>query len=154
MKQSIFNEGVKESVFKRIDSLKPDSKSQWGKLNATQMVRHLFEANRMALDEIPMPDRSNFISRTLIKPMFLANIKPPGRKKGKVHTFPEIDIVEKKIAVEDLETEKKRYKNIVERIINTESLATTHTLFGKMSRADWGYLIYAHADYHLTQFNS
>ena len=154
MKRNIFNEGVKESVFKRIDSLNPDNKAEWGKLNATQMVRHLFEANRMAMGEIPMPDRSNIISRTLIKRMFLGNIKPPGRKKGKIHTFPEIDIVQNKIAVEDLESEKKKYKNIVERIINTTELHPTHTLFGKMSRVDWGYLIYAHADYHLTQFNN
>lgn len=154
MKKSIFNEDVKQSVFKRIDSINPDTRPEWGKLNATQMVRHLFEANRMALGEIPMPDRSTFISRTLIKMMFLDNIKPPGRKKGKVHTFPEIDIVEKKVAVEDLESEKKKYKDIVERIIKTETLDSTHTLFGKMSRSDWGYLIYAHADYHLTQFKS
>ena len=154
MKNSIFDQGIKQAVFKRIDAIKPDTKAEWGKLNATQMIRHLFEANRMALGEIPMPDRSNFVSRTLIKWMFLSNIKPPGRKKGKIHTFPEIDVVQNKIAVEDIELEKKKYKDIVNRIINTAALYPSHTLFGKMSRADWGFLMYAHADYHLTQFKN
>ena len=154
MKRSIFEPGVKESVFKRIDAITTDTKGKWGKLSVVQMIRHLSEANRMAFGDIPMPDRSNLLTRTLFKWMFLSNIKPPGREKGKIQTFPEVDVVKRGIAIEDLESEKARYKATVERILSTPVLHPTHTVFGKMTREDWGYLVYAHADYHLTQFNS
>lgn len=153
MKHSIFEPGMKEFIFSRVDKITEDTKGKWGKLNATQMIRHLSEANRMALGEILMPDRSSFLTRTLIKWMFLSNVKPPGREKGKIRTFPEVDIVNSAIVPEDLESEKKRYKSGVESIINAPVLHPTHTAFGKMTRADWGFLAYAHADYHLTQFN-
>lgn len=117
------------------------------------MLRHLSEANRMAFGEIEMPDRSSFMTRTVIKWMFLSNIKPPGREKGKVQTFPEVDVVQRGLRTEDLQTEKERYKATVERLVTTATLHPVHTAFGKMSRRDWGHLIYAHADYHLTQFN-
>ncbi len=154
MKRSIYEPGVKESLFKRIDAITADTKGKWGKLTATQMIRHLSEANRMAFGEIPMPDRSNLLTRTLFKWMFLSNIKPPGREKGKIQTFPEVDVVQSGMAVEDIEAEKRRYKDTVERIINAPTLHPFHTAFGKMSKKDWGYLVYAHADYHLTQFNN
>lgn len=153
MKHSIFQPGIKQSIFDRIDQVTSDTTGNWGKLTASQMIRHLSEANRMALGEILMPDRSNLLTRTAFKWMFLSNIKPPGREKGNIKTFPEVDVVGSNIAVDDIYTEKKRYKDSVERIIASPVLHPTHTAFGKMTRKDWGYLVYAHADYHLTQFN-
>ena len=153
MKQSIYHAPAKEELFHRIEKLTPAAKGRWGKLSATQMLRHLSEANRMALGEIVMPDRSTFLTRTVIKWMFLNGIKPPGREKGNIQTFPEVDIVKNGVVTDDLEAEKARYKRSVQKIIDTPVLHTRHTAFGKMSREDWGHLAYAHADYHLTQFN-
>jgi len=116
------------------------------------MLRHLTEANRMAFAEIPMPDRSNLLTRTLFKWLFLNNIKPPGREKGNIKTFPEVDVVELGTAVGDLESEKARYKATVNRLVDSPKLHHAHTAFGKMTKEDWGHLAYAHADYHLTQF--
>lgn len=153
MKHSIFEPDVKPLLFERVDRLTAHTKGKWGKLTATQMVRHLSEANRMAIpNELPMPDRSNLLTRTLFKWIFLSNIKPPRREKGNIQTFPEVDVVHSGIAVEDLASEKQRYKASVDRLIHTPILSASHTAFGKMSREDWGFLAYAHADYHLTQF--
>lgn len=152
MKHSIFEPEIKPLLFERVDRLTADTKGKWGKLTATQMIRHLTEANRLAFTDATLPDRSTFLTRTLFKWLFLSNIKPPGREKGKVQTFPEVDIVALGLAVDDLESEKMRYKASVDELINTPELKRQHTLFGKMSREDWGHLAYAHADYHLTQF--
>ena len=152
MKHSIFEPGIQQELFERVDRLQPDTKGKWGKLRVEQMVRHLSEANGMAFADIPMPDRSNLLTRTLFKWMFLSNIKPPGREKGNIRTFPEVDVVQLGTVVGDLEAEKVRYKNSVERILAAPQLHPTHTAFGKMTREDWGLLAYAHADYHLTQF--
>ena len=152
MKHSIFQPVARQEILARIEKLTLSTQGKWGKLSVTQMVRHLTEANRMAFGEIPMPDRSNMITRTLIKWMFLSNIKPPGREKGKIKTLPEVDVISQALVFDDLETEKDNYKKIVARLIATPNLHQQHSLFGKMSRDDWGNLVYAHADYHLTQF--
>jgi len=153
MKHNIFDQPAREEVFSRIQKLTVGSKGKWGRLSAPQMVRHLAEACRLAFDEIPIADQSTFFTRTLAKWIFLSNIKPPGREKGKIKTLAEVDIVELKTTVAEMQIEKDNYKALVERMVSTPELSKKHPLFGKMSRKDWGLLTYAHADYHLTQFS-
>lgn len=152
MKRSILDPTAKQEILSRIELLTLGNQGKWGRLSVTQMVRHLMEANRLAFGEIPMPDRSNLLTRTLFKWMFLSNIKPPGREKGKIQTLPEVDVINQDLLLGDFETEKDHYKKTLDRIVNTPQLHSQHSLFGKMSRQDWGNLVYAHADYHLTQF--
>lgn len=153
MKKSIFDPDVMNEIRMRIQHLDQDSKPKWGRLNAAQMTRHLNEAARMAFDEVIVPDQSNFLTRTIVKWMFLANIKPPGREKGNIKTFPQVDIVALGTPVNSLKEEIGEYLLTAQRLCNTSKLSARHPLFGKMSHSDWGYLTYAHADYHLTQFN-
>ncbi len=153
MKKNIFNPEIRKEIQQRILLLRSDSRPKWGKLTAPQMARHLAEACRIGLGEIHVPDQSNFITRSLVKWLFLANVKPPGREKGKIQTFPQVDVVALGISVADTEAEINNYLNTVDRLIGATNLSSTHPLFGKMNRDDWGLLTYAHADYHLTQFN-
>lgn len=153
MKRNIFEPSAAEEVINRINKLTVETTGKWGRLNAPQMIRHLNEACKMAFDEVKVPDQSNLFTRTIGKWLFLSNVKPPGREKGKLKTFPQIDIVETGFPVLDIEEEKKHYKATLERLKKSTDLSKKHPLFGKMSRDDWGLLAYAHADYHLTQFN-
>ena len=152
MKRTIFDEPAFKEITDRIQKLTTDTKGKWGKLSVVQMIRHLNEAGRMAFDEVIVPDQSNLFTKTIVKWMFLQNIKPPGREKGKIKTFKEIDIVALGTACSDLESEKKTVITLLHRMRNSSNLSNRHPLFGKMSRDDWGYLTYAHSDYHLTQF--
>jgi len=153
MKQTIFRRSVRDEVIARVQLLQEDSKGRWGLLSSSQMVHHLYLACKMAFDEVEIPDQSNFLLRTLGKWMFLSNIKPWGREKGKIQTFDPINVVKQNIPVDSLAEETVRYESILNRLAETQSLSVKHPLFGKMSREDWGLLCYAHADYHLTQFN-
>ena len=153
MKQTIFNSSSRDEVILRVKKLGSESRGKWGKLTAAQMIRHLAEACRMAFDEIEVKDRSNWFTRSIAKWLFLKNVKPPGREKGNIKTLPEVDVVALQLPVADIETERQNYFKMLERMSTTETLSNHHPLFGKMSHADWGYLTYAHADYHLTQFN-
>jgi hypothetical protein len=153
MKYNIFDQSAREGVLSRIQKLTVESKGKWGRLSAPQMIRHLAEAGRLAFDEIPIADQSTFFTRTIAKWIFLSNIKPPGREKGKIKTLAEVDIVELKTTLAEMQIEKENYKALVERMVNAPELSKKHPLFGKMSRKDWGLLTYAHADYHLTQFS-
>jgi hypothetical protein len=152
MKRSIFDPAVRQEVVSRVATLKPDTRPRWGKLSAPQMIRHLTEACKMAFDEVVIPEQSTFFTRTLGRWLFLNNIKPPGREKGTIKTFPQIDIVALNTQVDDIEKEKEMYAAMLERTNSTQELSKQHPLLGKMTREDWGYLDYAHADYHLTQF--
>jgi hypothetical protein len=153
MKHNIFDQPAREEVISRIQKLTVESKGKWGRLSAPQMIRHLAEACRLAFDEIPIADQSTFFTRTVAKWIFLSNIKPPGREKGKIKTLAEVDIVELKTTLAEMQIEKDNYKALVEKMVNIPELSKKHPLFGKMSRKDWGLLTYAHADYHLTQFS-
>ena len=153
MRQNIFDPSVKEDILGRINKLTPASGPIWGKLSSSQMIRHLAEACKLGINEVYVPDQSNLVTRSLVKWLFLRNVKPPGREKGNIKTFPEIDIVALGIIVNDIQQEKENYQAVLDRLTNTKELNKKHPLFGKMSRDDWGYLTYAHADYHLTQFN-
>lgn len=152
MKRSIYEPLALDEILARTQKLKPNSHGRWGKLTAEQMVRHLKMACQMSFGEVIVADRSNFITRSLVKWLFLSNIKPPGREKGKIKTFPEIDILSLQLQVADLNKELAEYEAVLRRLTKTEILAKKHPLFGNMSRYDWGLLGYAHADYHLTQF--
>lgn len=152
MKRSIFEPATLEEILTRIQKLTPNSRGRWGRLTSEQMIRHLTMACQMSFGEVVVADRSNFITRSLVKWLFLSNIKPPGREKGKIQTFPEVDILSLKLQVADLNKERTDYQAVLRRLVKTEILAPKHPLFGNMSRNDWGLLCYAHADYHLTQF--
>ncbi|MCW3117464.1 MAG: hypothetical protein JWM28_1546 [Chitinophagaceae bacterium] len=153
MRKNIFVPAVRDRVIERISKLSAGSAPKWGKLSSAQMLRHLTEACRMAVNEIDIPDQSNLLTRSIVKWLFLNNVKPPGREKGKIKTFPQVDIIASGISVSDIDHEKENYSAIINRLINSENLNPKHPLFGNMSRNDWGYLTYAHADYHLTQFD-
>jgi hypothetical protein len=153
MKRSIFDKSHRSEVIARVNMLTEASEGRWGVLTSSQMVHHLYLACKMAFDEVEIPDQSNLLTRTLGKWMFLSNIKPPGREKGKIQTFSPIDIVRQNISVESLANELAQYQAILERVVHTQNLSIKHPLFGKMNRDDWGLLCYAHADYHLTQFS-
>ncbi|MEQ1586713.1 MAG: DUF1569 domain-containing protein [Cyclobacteriaceae bacterium] len=152
MKRSIFEPSTLDEILSRIQKLTPNSHGRWGRLTSEQMIRHLNMACQMSFGEVVVADRSNFITRSVVKWLFLSNIKPPGREKGKIQTFPEVDIVSLKLHVEDLNKERADYQAVLRRLVKTEILVLKHPLFGTMSRNDWGFLCYAHADYHLTQF--
>lgn len=153
MKRSIFEPSAVDEILVRIQKLTPNSHGRWGRLTSEQMIRHLNMACQMSFGEVVVADRSNFITRSLVKWLFLSNIKPPGREKGKIQTFPEIDILSLKLLVTDLNKERADYKAVLLRLTKNEIFATKHPLFGNMNRNDWGLLCYAHADYHLTQFD-
>ena len=153
MKRTIYEPSALDEILTRIKKLKPFSRGRWGRLTSEQMVRHLAQACKISFGEVLVPDQSNTLTRTIVKWLFLANIKPPGRENGNVRTFAEVDIIALNIHVGDLNTERENYEAILRRLIETKELQKKHPLFGSMSRDDWGLLAYAHADYHLTQFD-
>jgi hypothetical protein len=154
MAKTILDPTTLESILQRVDKLTPDTVPQWGVLKPNQMVRHLRAALPINSGELVIPDRSTFMSRTLIRWFVLNSMVPSVEraKKNPIQTLPEINVVKKPIESADLETEKRLFKEAQRAIIIQDKWAARSPLLGKMSKGDQGKLMHSHAHYHLTQF--
>ena len=149
--KNLFDEGVKKEILARIDSLQPDTKALWGKMNVNQVLRHMalaFDIPPGTLD--PTVDKAPPMPKWLLK-FFLLNMKPP---KAQAETFKEMNMVSNNINPASFEEEKQKLKEAVERFYKTTSFIPVNKLAGKFSKNDWGKLNYNHTDHHLRQFGA
>jgi hypothetical protein len=150
--KNLFNEADKQEILKRIDSLTPQAKTLWGKMNVNQGLRHMtmaFDIPSGKLD--PTPAQIPPMPKWLLK-FFLLNVKPP---KARAETFKEINMVNNNINPTDFETEKNNLKDAVEKFSRSaSSLLPENKLVGKFTKDDWGKLNYNHTDHHLRQFGA
>jgi hypothetical protein len=149
--KNLFDLKVKEEILARIDNLSPNAKTQWGKMNVNQCLRHLTMALDIPTGKLdPTIGKVPPLPRWLMK-YFLLNMKAP---KEKAETFKEINIVANNINPQDFETEKKNLKAAVENFFTATSLIPENKMAGKFNRNDWGKLSYNHMDHHLRQFGA
>ena len=118
-------------------------------MNVKQMVSHLVQTGTLPFEET-LPDKSNFLSRTVIKPLVLYVLPMP----KEVKTSPEMDQQEKGRAPGDFHEDKRLVVESIERLASLgESAACKHhPFFGKMTPKHWGILAHKHMDHHLKQF--
>jgi len=154
MKKSIFEPGVKEELLQRLNKLQEDTKPKWGIMTARQVTRHMTMAYQVQLGELPIPDRSNFMTRTVLRYFLLSGMvpSPEQAKKRPAQTQPELNVVERKIETGDLATEKTLLIKSMERFIALNDYPNRHFLIGRMKKKHWGYWAFSHMHYHLTQF--
>lgn len=51
--KTLLDASTLEEILNRLETLKPDSPAQWGKMNATQMLTHCSIILKMATGEMP-----------------------------------------------------------------------------------------------------
>ena len=149
--KNLLDDTAKQEILKRIDSLSPNSKAEWGKMNVNQGIRHMamaFDIGSGVLD--PTPARVPPMPKWLMK-IFLLNMKPP---KEKAETFKEMNMVANKIDPKDFEAEKNNLKKQIEQLSPSTFFIPENKLGGKFSKNDWGKLAYNHTDHHLRQFGA
>jgi hypothetical protein len=134
-------------ITRRVELLSADSRPQWGKFNATQMLAHLNDAMRMATGELPTAPRATPFRRWPMKQLIVYVAPWP---KG-VPTAPEL------LARGDSATfaeEKREFRRIAERLASKPAIGPwpEHPAFGTLTHRAWGVLEYRHADHHLRQF--
>jgi hypothetical protein len=133
----------------RLESLKPDAQPVWGKMNVEQMLSHLVQTGEFPF-KATCGDRSNFLSRFVIKPLALYVIPMP----KEVKTSPDLDQQQEGRASMGFDVDKA---NVVETINNLAAIAPDHAclphpFFGKLSVKQWGLIAHKHIDHHLRQF--
>jgi hypothetical protein len=148
MMKSLASVEVLAETRERLRRLEPKDQLLWGRMTATEMVRHLGCAYEVALgDRIVGPMKG--MPPVVLKWLALKSGLP---WKKNLETTPEL-----KVAIsEDCGT---AFDELVEKAIQgMEAVAsgrhwqTSHPMFGSMTAADWMRWGYLHADHHLRQF--
>ena len=148
--KTLFDKEAEQEVLARIASVSPESKRQWGKMDAGQMLAHCTAAMEVAVAD-KFPPRL-FIGKVLA-PLFKSTVMSdkPFAKNGP--TDPSFIMTGQK----DLNAEKSRLTTIVKRFSEGGKAKVTthpHSFLGKLTADEWGLLMYKHLDHHLKQFSA
>jgi len=148
---NIFQQDGVDELSRRIDALEPETRPQWGQMNAAQMLAHnslIFEGVRN--EDYP---KMNPIMRWVVSRMIRGMVigEKPYRKNSR--TAPGWAVSDQR----DLENEKAR---ILENIQAIHQLGASkfegkkNPTFGTLSAQEWNCLFCKHLDYHLEQFGT
>jgi hypothetical protein len=145
---SIYNPSDNQLIIDRINKLSPESRSQWGKMNAAQMLSHCHGPIDVAFGDLNL--KANFFMQLLGKMLKTKILKSPEFKKDS----PTAPAFIRKEAC-DFEQSKvgliKRINKFSE--LGEKSIKTTkHPFFGEMTLSEWDRLHVMHLDHHLKQF--
>lgn len=149
MKNNLFTQETASLIIDRINLINTDTKANWGKMNAAQMLAHCNVTYEMVYDnKHPKPNAIlKFILKTLVKSKVVS--EKPYPKNGQ--TAPQFLIKEDK----NFKDEKQRLLDYIEK---TKDLGAAHFdgkeshSFGALNIQEWNNMFYKHLDHHLNQF--
>lgn len=146
--KSLFDKIESEKLIQRSSIIWAETKPLWGSMNAGEMFYHCNFTNKQVLEGNKIKRKSTFKEYALkifalyLKPEFPKNIKGLKRNDAKG-----------KISIEEFETQKKEFADIVRQISeHKKEIMTTHPKFGNLSQNEWGKALWKHLDHHLRQF--
>lgn len=142
--KTIWNSETKDELINRIEKLSAETKGQWGKMDAGQMLWHCKYPLDVAIKN-EHKGNGKFIMKLFKKSLYS---EKPFRKNTPTAKF--------LVATETKNFEDEKLQ-LVEKINETHELKSRaswnpHPFFGKFTHDQWGQLEYKHLDHHLTQF--
>jgi len=149
--KTIFDEKNRLELIDRIKTINANSRSQWGKMNIYQMLKHC-----TFWDEWIQGKNKQTYKRELLGLIFgrmalkgvVSDDKPLRRNTPTSAPF------KIKELSGDIELEKKKWISLIEGYENYSNPNFVHDFFGKMTKEQIGILAYKHSDHHLRQFNA
>jgi Protein of unknown function (DUF1569) len=145
---SLFDRVENQAVIARIRKLRPDSKPQWGKMDAARMLAHCQVALRVAMGETRL---KRGLIGLLFGRMALRSLLKPAAFKRNMPTAPEFRVK----ATRGFEVERDELVRLVETFAAKGPaglLPGPHPFFGPMTTEQWDTLQWKHLDHHLNQF--
>lgn len=145
----IFTQEVSGQLIARINRLAPDTRPQWGLMDAGQMLAHLNVMYELVYEhKHPRPGLlMKFMLKTFVKKIVTSEV--PYKRSSR--TAPAFLIR----GTRNFEQERQRLADFIGR---TQQLGAhsfdgreSHS-FGPLSRQEWNNMFYKHLDHHLTQF--
>ena len=153
MAKSVINLADFDTLHQRLHSVRPDSPRRWGKMNPHQMICHLTDSLRVAMDMkkvSPAPGRPKKVLKLLA--LWLPLPWPQGYP-----TRPEIDqVAGGGTPPADFERDREELQALMNRFARCplDFRFGTHPGFGEMSENEWMRWAYLHTDHHLRQFQA
>ena len=143
----------KAEILRRLRTLTLDSRRQWGRMSAHQMICHLNDSFLAVTGRRQVTPASGPLQRTIIK--WLA-LYVPVRWPPDIPTRPEVDQLQGGTRPGDFVADLAQLEMLVEVVTTqTECFAgQQHPIFGPMSNAAWLRWAYLHMDHHLRQFKA
>ncbi|MCX6550350.1 MAG: hypothetical protein NTY02_04965 [Acidobacteria bacterium] len=143
----------RDEIAARLGSVRPDSPRQWGRMTADQMLCHLSDSCRAALGIKHLARRDNRFTRTVVK--WFALWGPLPWTKG-IPTAPEVDQMGAGTQPSVFEHDMSELRALLQRVIDEPDLVSrqSHSMFGRMTHAEWLRWAYLPADHHLRQFGA
>lgn len=149
--KTIFDKITRDELITRIKSLSQNNTAQWGKMNVYQMLKHCTLWDEWMLGKGNYQYKQTFIGRIFGKMALKDMIKDDSPLKRNIPTLAELKVKE---IGGNVETEKKKWANLIEGYVNYSNPGFIHSFFGKMTKEQIGYLAYKHTDHHLRQFGA
>lgn len=145
---TLFDPAVRDRILARIDSLRPDSPRQWGKMDPAQTMAHCALALEAATGDAVL--HSNFMAK-LIGPLFKGWIVGPKPFSRNSPTHPMLVM---KTSC-DFAREKTRLIAAVRKFHDAGPVCAAkyrHAFVQKLTGDEWGRVQHKHLDHHLGQF--
>lgn len=149
--KSLFNKADNQEILHRINTLTPNSKAQWGKINVAQMRAHCQPPLKVAYGDLKL-------KRGLIALLFGNVFKKKLTKDEK--PFDRNLPTDKGFIVSgehEFESETNKLISLVKKFeqIGPDGITKdTHPFFGKMTAKEWDIIQWKHLDHHLNQFGA
>lgn len=148
--KNLFEVSALNELKDRLAGLNPESKRQWGKMTAAQMLAHCSEWMEMASGQRAFPPRNwmGYIFGGLAKRSVLSDA--PIRRNMPT---------DKSLLVNDdrdFAAERQRLARNMDRFTAGGPAQVTkdsHSFFGPMKPEEWALLAYKHLDHHFRQFS-
>lgn len=148
--QNIFDAKDVQQYIDRINSLTPETKQKWGKMNAEQVLAHLNVAYSMIF-EPEKHKRPSFIAKFLLSNFVKPKLTNELPYKQNLPTSPAFIISDER----NFEEEKKKLIGNIQRVQQLGRIAfegKEHLNFGKINAQGWNNMFAKHLNHHLEQF--
>jgi len=140
------DQGIRSGLIQRLQHLTPETKPQWGKLNAPRLLCHLRDTLDMSLGTVAVPpDNRKAFHHFPLKHLILYVLPFP---KG-VPTPNELTAT----SPANFKADRRRVVELIERLAATpHANGPQHPFFGPLTNEEWNALQWKHISHHLTQF--
>lgn len=145
--KSLFDAAVRKELIARAERVNAESPRMWGVMRPDQMLYHVNQFLGAFLGDVPASFTGSPLKAAIMRTLLLTPMPIP---PGKGVSPPEFVAS----GTYDIESEKKRFKDIVERIgsRSSETDWPVSPAFGKVTGTQYGKLGYKEADHHFRQF--
>jgi hypothetical protein len=140
------NQKTRGGLIRRLQNLTPETRPQWGKLDAPRLLCHLADTLDMALGNLPTKSANKRAFQYFPLKHLIIYVFPFPKS---VSTAPEL----LSSSPVNFEADRQRVVESVERLATTpHANGPEHPFFGPLTNEEWNALQCKHIGHHLKQF--